>query len=98
MIETLMSVLPIYVVLTVITVAAGITLYPFKKSVAQANAGAVLAGSLIALNLKTNLIYGQSPYVLLISLIAIIVALIIINIVISAKSKKNDNQAESLNA
>ncbi len=84
--DVFMQLLPIYSLVAIMVMSAGLGFYPFKKSVAQANAIAVLVGCTTTLNLKTNLIYGQSPYIVIMSLITIIFGLIIVNIVIATKS------------
>lgn len=86
--QALLQLLPIYGVILISVIAAGLGFYPFQKSVMQANAIALLVGTSYGFKLKTNLIYSQSPYTLLISAITVVLALIIINIVIAAKKPK----------
>ncbi len=90
-IQTLLAVLPVYLLLAVAVATAGLTIYPTKKSVAQANMVSILVGSLATLFIKgslpINMTLNALGFINIIALIAIILGLIVLNIVIVVKSK-----------
>ncbi len=79
---------PVLSLLLVAATAAGIMVYPSKHSAIQANAATILVGTLIVLFLKSSIVYMQAPYIVILGLIALVMALIILNIAIMVKGKK----------
>ncbi len=88
LLTTVVSYLPVLVLIIAAVVAGGFLVYPGRKSPIQANAAAVLIGSFMVYMLKLNIMFTRAPYIAIFGLIAMIIGLIILNIAIMVKTSK----------
>ncbi len=88
LLTTIVSYLPVLVLIIAAVIAGGCLVYPGRKSPIQANAAAILIGSFMVYMLKLNIIFTRAPYIAIFGLIAMIIGLIVLNIAIMVKSNK----------
>ncbi len=92
--QTIIGLFPVFILVFGITLTAGVLVFPFKKSIIQANAAAILVACSAMLRLKTSILYMQVSYLELLCFIVAIVALIVLNVAIAFKSKKEETSTK----
>ncbi len=86
--QTIIGLIPVFILVFGLALSAGVLVYPFKKSVIQANAAAILVSCSAILRLKTSILYVQAGYIELLSFIIVILALIALNVLIVLKDNR----------
>ncbi len=94
MIQTIIALIPIFVLVFGLTLCAGALVYPFRKSMIQANAAGVLAACSAILRLKTSILYANAGYIELLCFIVAILGLIALNVAIAIKTNKEEASTE----
>lgn len=94
MIQTIIALIPIFVLVFGLTLCAGALVYPFRKSMIQANAAGVLAACSAILRLKTSILYAKAGYIELLCFIVAILGLIALNVAIAIKTNKEEASTE----